>query len=209
MESYANQQQVTREVYTENDVKGKHKCSLDFTIEKLFKCTICLTIFQNDNYRKKHVCKKHKDVIVNKSVCIPFGKDCGTKSDSMKKHIENCQKGKSTKELGEQLSNKVKMDTSIDNNMYKVKHTCEFCTKQFHNIVNYTKHLDVCKRSVECRTCQEIFSTMKQYHNHKRSCTKKNFTCIIFKKQMSHSDTLAIHMKQYYPVHEYFDLSKM
>ena len=34
LESCASQQQVTREVYTENDVKGKHKCSLDFTIEK-------------------------------------------------------------------------------------------------------------------------------------------------------------------------------
>ena len=28
----------------------------------------------------------------------------------------------------------------------------------------------------------------------------KNFTCIICKKLMSHSDTLAIHMKQHYPV---------
>ena len=35
LESCANQQQITREVYTENDVKGKHKRSLNFTIEKL------------------------------------------------------------------------------------------------------------------------------------------------------------------------------
>ena len=53
LESCANQQQVTREVYTENDVKGKHMRSLNFTIEKLFKCSICHKIFQNDNYRKK------------------------------------------------------------------------------------------------------------------------------------------------------------
>ena len=58
LESCANQQQVTREVYTENDVKGKHRCSLNFTIEKLFKCSICYKIFQNDNYRKKHNIKK-------------------------------------------------------------------------------------------------------------------------------------------------------
>lgn len=191
---------MTREVYTENDVKGKHMRSLNFTIEKLFKCSICHKIFQNDNYRKKHVHKKHKDVIVNKSACIHCGKDCGTNSNRMRKHVEKCQKGKSIKEVGEQLSNKVKMDTSTDNNMYKAKFTCEYCKKQFHNVVNYTKHLDVCKISVECRICGKIFSAMKQYHNHKRSCTQKNFTCIICKKQMSHSDTLATHMKQHYPV---------
>ena len=157
LESCANQQQVTREVYTENDVKGKHKRSLNFTIEKLFKCSICHKSFKNDNYRKKHVCKKHKDIIVSKSVCIHCGKDCGTNSDSMKRHIEKCQKHKSTKELGERFSNKVKTETSTDNNMYKVKYTCESCTKQFHDIVNYTKHLDVCKKSVECKICKKDF----------------------------------------------------
>ena len=55
--SCANQQQVTKEVYIENDIKGKHMCSLDFTIEKLSKCSICHKTFQNDNYRKKYVCK--------------------------------------------------------------------------------------------------------------------------------------------------------
>ena len=53
LKSCANQQQVTKEVYTEKDVKGKHKHSLDFTLEKLFKCSICHKRFQNDNYRKK------------------------------------------------------------------------------------------------------------------------------------------------------------
>ena len=47
----------------------------------------------------------------------------------MKRHIEKCQKHKSTKELGEHLSNKVKTETSTDNNMYKVKYTCESYTK--------------------------------------------------------------------------------
>ena len=106
---------------------------------------------------KKHICKKHKDVIVNKSVCIHCGKDCGTNSDSMKRHIEKCQKCKSTKVLDEHLSNKVKTETSTDNNMYKVKYTCEICTKQFHNIVNYTKHLDVCRKPVECKICKKAF----------------------------------------------------
>ena len=104
LEPCVNQQQVTREVYTENDVKGKHKHSLNFTIENLFKSSVCHKIFENDNCRKKQVHKKHRDVIVNKSVCIHCGKDCGTNSDSMKRHIEKCQKCKSTKELGEHLS---------------------------------------------------------------------------------------------------------
>ena len=148
--------------------------SLDFTIEKSFKCSICHKSFKNDNYRKKHVCKKLKDVIVHKSLCIYCGKDCRTNSDSIKRHIEKCQKkNKSTKELGEHLSNKVKREISTDNNMYKVKYTCESCTKQFHTIVNYTKHLDVCKKSVECKICKKDLFTLKQYHNHRRSCTSK------------------------------------
>ena len=60
LESCANQQQVTREVYTENDVKGKHMCSLTFTIEKLFKCSICHKSFKNDNYRKNMYVKNTK-----------------------------------------------------------------------------------------------------------------------------------------------------
>ena len=128
----------------------------------------------------------------------------------MKRHTEKCQKCKSTKELGEHLSNKVKTETSTDNNMYKVKYTCESCTKQFHNIVNYTEHLDVCKRSVECRICKKSFFTMKQYHNHRRSCTPKNFTRIICKKKTNVSFRyISYTYKTALPSHEYFDLSKM
>ena len=126
----------------------------------------------------------------------------------MKKHLQKCPKGKSTKKVGEQLSNKVKMDTSIGNNMYEVKFTCECCKKQFHNVVNYRKHFNVCKTSAECGICGKIFSTIKQYQNHKRSCTQKNFMCIICKIEMSHSDVLAVHMKQHYPVMNTLTCSK-
>ena len=44
---------------------------------------------------------------------------------------------------------------------------------------------------------KKSFFTMKQYHNHRRSCTQKISHVVFVKKQMSHSDTLAIHMKQY------------
>ena len=60
LESCANKQQVTSEVYTENDVKGKHKHSLDFMIENCSNVLYVIKFFRRITTGKNMYVKNTK-----------------------------------------------------------------------------------------------------------------------------------------------------
>ena len=97
LEACANQQQVSREVYTEqNNVTGKKDFrKLNFTIGKVFWCSLCKNDFDTDKEHKRHVLTTHRTELEKQGIytCQHCGKDCGNNTMNLKRHLDKCLDG--------------------------------------------------------------------------------------------------------------------
>ena len=92
LEACANQQQVSREVYTEqNNVTGnKDFRKLNFTVRKVFRCSLCKKDFDTDKECKRHVLTTHRTELEKQGIytCQHCGKNCGNNTMNLKRHLD-------------------------------------------------------------------------------------------------------------------------
>ena len=93
-EACANQQQVSWEVYMEqNNKTGKNDFRvLPFTIGRIYKCSICKEELVTNKEHKTHVLTVHKYQLQNQGIytCKHCGRDCGNNSINLKHHMDKC-----------------------------------------------------------------------------------------------------------------------
>ena len=77
-------------------------------------------------------------------------------------------------------------------------------TRKSVNMVRLTNYLSWFMNVIvvnvnDCKMCGKTFTSAKQYQNHKGSCTMKSHNCMICHKALSHTDSLAAHVKLHFP----------
>ena len=157
LEACANQQQVSREVYTEqNNVTGKKDFrKLNFTIGKVFRCSLCKNDFDTDKECKRHVLTTHRTELEKQGIytCQHCGKDCGNNTMNLKHHLDKCLDG-----IGNQ-----------GGKMYNCPH-CDHSFSIEHNMKSHSaacgkklQDKDVKNNTQVCVLCGKTFEDEKEH----------------------------------------------
>ena len=182
----------------------------------IFKCDNCnKTYKKNSKCWRKHIqqCREDK----HNSYKIPIFK-CNTCNKTYRKNGKNYQNhirlcntnNKADKVLDDEqillplsLYTEEKDETHEKINKKNKVYICQHCGTEYFNLQYYHKHKTNCEAKRFCNICSQLFSTTRDFHNHKRIHLSKKYACDKCGKKFKRSDCLqdhinAVHNKMVY-----------